>query len=249
MKKSICIVCIIALFAVSLTGCEFFDNIFNKNKEEATSTAEQIETKAPETEPQTEEPFEYSTDPSDYVGVAREAGYGDGYTIPEIKLDSRDARTANADINGLYGPIFDIGDEVDSSYYCTSISYDAYVANEMLSVVVTAEYNGSTDYYSVYTFDLRDNSLMSNNDIIEKLDMNKDEVNEKLKKAAEAAFKDKFEESFADDVDYEDCFEKTMSEDNLKDAKLYIGEEGALKALVPMNFVTDLRYHGVLVTL
>ena len=231
------------VIVLAFSGCE----LFQKVEDVADTTA------PPETETvtvaETETEFEYSKDPDDYVEVAMEEEYGNGetYVIPKITLDSKDAKIANEEILDIYEPIFNVRGEVDSSYRCTDISYTPYVSNEILSVLVSAEYNGNAYYHTLYTFDLRDGSALTPSKFIKKLGLDEEQFYKDLKKAVEEDFKDRFYDSFSDDPDYEDCLEKTLDDNNLADSNFFLNDDGLIRALVPMYYVTDLRLHYAVV--
>lgn len=237
MKKTslILVVCII-ISSFILCSCS------NEQNVETTVVTETIVV----TEKPTE--FNYSKNPDDYVEVAREEEHADGeivYRIPHILIKSEDAKTVNNDIDGIYNSVFDIYDQVDRNGRCTSLGYDAYVAKEVLSVVITMEYH-DTNFYSVYNFDIRTGKRLLNDELINKLGYTEEDVYSKLKDATAKWFTDRFSD-LTDEDDYKDCYDRTISDDNLASSHMFIDTNGKLVAYVPIAYLGSTKMYDELI--
>lgn len=226
-----------ALSACSLFGVPLFGRVRMQPTEPAPTMAAPIpaetaaavtEAPAPETQaPETAAPIGTL---SDYVKTAKEksVSFGDGNTnilrIPEILLSGTDATAANDEIIEKFGAVVNGDADYTGAY---ALDYEAYLNQEILSVIVTAKYDGGNSYGLCYSFDVTSGK---------KLD------SEALCTAIGESYSDKLDDLYDELADYyEDKYstlpgndtekEKTYSYSNLKAAVMYLDGSGDLMAM------------------
>lgn len=126
--------------------------------------------------------------------------------LPNIKLDSEDAKKANDEIKGIFdGVAQEINTELKETehmFYCTA-NYKAYENNGILSVVITMETGGSDvpqHTYYTYNFDLDTKAAVDYNTILTKAGYTADTVDAKIREAIKTT-------SSLKDITAEDCEE------------------------------------------
>lgn len=250
MKKTILLFCLIAMM-LSLCSCLRPLPTYNDRKTHHTgestqdtekpevSTEETSETEAP-TEP---EPAFVAPALSDCIGLYSEASvnYSDGYNdyqatyqLPEILLDSWDAKRANEWIRTTFQPSIDdsIQAEMDKvSLFCFGISYEAWIYDRYLSLVITETNDWDCGRYLVLTFDLTDGSWLSNKEFAAYLGMDDAALFEAIRSSLLYHFDDTYSDlpaEFKDDFFYMQR-DKQTSDDAVYDTELFIGRDGSVQ--------------------
>lgn len=124
--------------------------------------------------------------------------YGSGklsdLKVPYINLDSSDAKSVNKKLESLYleyAKAFDenIDDKEDGIICHQILNYKFYKYNDILSVIVFDGSKCTTPFafnYATYNFDLNNGKLLSYDDVLTRLNLNKATVTDSLKKNAKA---------------------------------------------------------------
>lgn len=233
MKKLSAIVLAAALMLTSMTACSVNINI-NGSTESTEATASQQTSDATET---------VTGKLSDYVrtSVENEVSFGDGVTktlrLPEILLDSEDAKAANSDITEKFGA------DTDGKSGVNTLDYTAALNDNLLSVCVCAGFEGGNSGAEVFNFDVSTGKKVDNDVILKYKGVSYTDVIEKIEKALDDYYKERnFDKLPLND----DMKAKTFSARNLKDARLYLNDEGKIMCVADVyasvgggHFVTN----------
>ena len=173
------------------------------------------------------------------------------YEIPVVNIDSDYATKINSEIESKYEQI--IEDELNNieaglTLVVTTIRYDYYIKDNVLSLVISATYPGQSTVFSVYNIDQYTGKEITSNDLM-KIKLVEESTLADRKKAA---FKVKFEESYGDRTSfsnniknsnkdltpaeieaqvkmYDDQLAKTIADENTKaDTSLFLNTNGNL---------------------
>ena len=171
-----------------------------------------------------EESFEYTDNNGN--------SYSASYRIPSINLDSEDAEEANEEITDKYTPDFEKAEQESAARIgltCDSLDYEKYENEGVLSVVIRRVYYSHAVDYSVYNFNSKTGDALSGSDVAKASKLSWDEVTETLRTELEKDYVSKYKTSKPEK--YEENLEKTLSDDNLGSAMLYLGKDGKLTAI------------------
>ena len=229
MKRTIAIILAIIFVVAALSACNININI-NKPTEAETTASQPVTEKA--TEAATEAATEVVIGTlADYVKTGKEktVTYGDGNTntlrLPEILLDSADAKAANDELNSRFGEAFNSDVEYAGIY---ALDYETSLNGKVLSVVTTGKFEGGNTYGLAYSFDVTTGKKLGNQQICEAAGKDYADVLGDLREETEEYYEEKFGSMPGNDAERE----KTYSDENLKQSVLYLDEDGDIKALV-----------------
>jgi len=230
MKRTLAVILALIFVTAAFSACSININI-NKPTEDSGTTEASTEA-ATEAATETAEP---TTAPvgtlDDYVKTAKEntVTYGDGNTntlrIPEILIDSADAKAANQEIESKFGAAVNSGDSYQGIY---SLDYEAYLNGTALSVVVISKHDGGNTYGLAYNFDVLTGNKLDNKQICDAAGENYEEELADLREELEEYYEEKYGAMPGNDAERE----KTYSDDNLRQAVMYLDNDGDIMALV-----------------
>lgn len=234
MKKPIAILICLLLLVGILAACNININLTAPTEESVAESTGEAVTEAPATEAVTEAATEAPTEPvigalSDYVrsAVEEKKSFADGNTntmrLPEILLDSADAEAVNQSIMDDYLDYTGNGDN-GGAY---ALDYEAFLTGKILSVVITVHFEGGNSAGSAYNFDVTTGSSLDNAALCEALGKDHDTVISDLGSALKAYYDDKYAEMPGNDSERD----KTLADDNVKAATLFVGGGEALTGL------------------
>ncbi len=116
----------------------------------------------------------------EYIGFAKRDDYG--IHVPRILLDSKDAKAANDEIDGLVKEIKDLyttykKDMVDFDIGIYS-SFSVYQDKNVLSVMVEVSniWEGEFPFYEVYNFSLPDGKFINDDELMKNFGTQKEEI-------------------------------------------------------------------------
>ncbi len=230
MKRTLAFILALVLAVSVLSSCSININI---GVTEAPTEFDFGEIEIPSIEIPTdpEPPTEFEVgDVDDYVGVYKEKTltFGDGnknvLRIPEIKLDSADAKAANAEIVEKYGDVF----ASDRSNGIISLDYDAYLNGTILSVVVTSKVDGGNTYGVAYNFEVVSGDGLDNKAVCDAAGKDYQEALEELSDEMRDAYDDRFGQLTKN----ESMRDKTFAQDNLEASVFYLDGSNDVIALV-----------------
>lgn len=213
MKKLSAIVLAAALMLTFMTACRVNINI-NKPTDN---------TEVSETQKTSDAAGAAVGELSDYVrtSVENEVSFGDGVTktlrLPEILLDSEDAKAANSDITKKFGA------DTDGKSGVNMLDYTAALNDNLLSVCIIAGFEGGNSGAEVFNFDVSTGKKVENDAILKYKDVSYTAVIEGIEKALDDYYR---EHNFDKLPLNDDMKAKTFSAKNFKDARLYLNDEG-----------------------
>lgn len=232
MKKIFALILTALVCISALTACSININLTPPTEAPAAEAPAETAAPAPTEAPATKAPV--PTDPpvgtlGDYVKTAQEktVSFGDGNAntlrIPEITLDSAPAKAANTEITERFGSAF--GSENTTGAY--AIDYEAYLNGTILSVVVTASYDGGNSYGLCYNFDVTTGDALDSAALCKAIGEDYDAVLTDLYDELKDSYEEKWSALPGNDTEKA----KTFADDNLKAAKLYLDGDGDLMAM------------------
>ena len=235
MKISFRLIALVLLcvFVFSLVACE--NDTPNEGETQSPTTAENVQ----ETETPTEEPTQVVID---YDNLVVDAVYKEltdpfdsnvcYYHIPKINLADGIADEINQimldDGEAFMADAYDSID-MDVSIISSGYNYVWGYKDNIVSVVTGKFYNTPGLGYTVYNLSMDTGEILDNADLREFYNFSEEELTELIISKAG----DKFEEKYADIKEqvgdfYNMQYEKTVTEENANDIKLYINEDGDL---------------------
>ena len=224
MKRTAAIILALLFVVAALGACSVNININKPTEAESTS------------QPVTETATEAATEPAvgtlaDYVKTGKEKSvtYGDGNTntlrLPEILIDSADAKAANEELNTRFGEAFNSNVEYAGIY---SLDYEASLNGKLLSVVTNGKFEGGNTSALAYSFDVTTGNKLDNQQICDAAGKDYAQVISDLRKKTEEYYEEKFGSMPGNTAERD----KTYSDENLKQSVLYLDEDGEISALV-----------------
>lgn len=183
---------------------------------EATETAEPTTTEPESTEPEpTEPPIEPGVIPLELEG---------GQVIPQFQLPEGAPEELNAELYDTYSQI--------ASQEYAECSYEWYRNGDILSLVVSTEMD-SWQGRAVYNLSVSGQRL-GNEEILAALGWSQEDYLTRLRLAVAACY-DEHESWNTDEDAFWDRKEQTLEEENLREAALYLGQDGAAWAAVTLQ--------------
>ena len=180
-----------------------------------------------------------TTLPSDSASVktAREESFGENsetvFRFPALNFDSSDAKAINREISELYTPIFDAAKaaaKAGKALAYSSIDYNAYVNDDIISIVIADETTDHVFSYHVYNFNKTTGKRVDNAALIEYLQLDSDQTYADLKQSLQNDYTSKFKyENFKKDYYYQ--LEMTVGDDAIKESQLFLNGNGELYAI------------------
>ena len=228
MSKRIIMLLLAAMMALSFCACDTYYNI-------NVSTTEEDTTEPPSTKPAyetgvyttvaKEETFEYT----DRAGNV----YNTTYLIPRINLVGADADMINKEITEKYYKDFIAAENEQanrSSLTCDSLGYERFINGNVLSVVIKRVYYSHSVDYTVYSFNTSTCTLLDSKGVVTAIGKSYPEVKEKIRAELEKDYVNKYNTANPPQ-NYKENYEKTLSDDNMEKAKIYINEKGKITAV------------------
>lgn len=236
MKKKIALICAVMLIAAVCGGCSGFGGGKTSSSQPSSSAAETQAppaTQAPEATvapttpataaPETQAPADSSIgELSEYVRTAKESG---NLRLPEILLDSDDAAAANAEIMAQYGAYVD---DPESHNYVGALDYEAYLNQNVLSVLITGKLDGGNSFGQCYTFDVTTGKELSNEELCSLTGRDHSAASSTLKTNLTSYYDEKYSNLPAND----ELRNQTLSDQNVGASKMYLDGSDKLMALV-----------------
>ena len=156
------------------------------------------------------------------------------YHVPQIHADSADAEEINAQLREQFGKqaewaMKDISSGTSITVY--NITWSSYWNGSQLFLLVSALYPNDMIDYAVAGYDFEKDCRITNEMLLEQLGIPKEDYLLNLREKAGLAFESEFpalrQTSF-----YYDMLHRTISDENLENAMLYLDGGGTLIAVV-----------------
>ena len=209
-----------AMLCVFLAACQ---NSPQKTESVSNETTAPTETAEPTTSPV----------PSEFVVTGQEKTFADSdgknetvFKIPKLNFDTADAKAINSAINERYGAAFEA--EQGKSEY-SSINYNAYLNDDIISLLITAEKKGHAIDYGVYNYNKTTGEKLDNSGLLDYLKLSGSDVYEELKEALQDDYTSKFKyEDFPDDYYYQ--LEMTVGDEAIAQSQMFLNGDAELYA-------------------
>lgn len=249
MKKCFALM-LAVLLLLSMTGCATLGALALPSATptpEPTAAPTAAPTATPAAEPTTEptseptpEPTPVPTTVDDYVGLYSHTelsysdangGYSYNYMVPQFLLDTEDAKAANADIQERCLPRIEAMKEAAEQGYSLTllgISYDAWLEDGLVTLILTVSYDAGCTYYTVYRLQAETGAPLSNEDMAARLGVSMEQYYALAYEAMSAEFESLW--GGARDAGgaafYDEQLENTLSDENVRAAQLYLDKNG-----------------------
>ena len=228
MSKRIIMLLLAAMMALSFCACDTYYNI-------NVSTTEEDTTEPPSTKPAYETGVYTTVAKEETFDYTDRAGnvYKTTYLIPRINLVGADADMINKEITEKYYKDFVAAENEQanrSSLTCDSLGYERFINGNVLSVVIKRVYYSHSVDYTVYSFNTSTCTLLDSKGVVTAIGKSYPEVKEKIRAELEKDYGNKYNTANPPQ-NYKENYEKTLSDDNMEKAKIYINEKGKITAV------------------
>jgi len=159
------------------------------------------------------------------------------FEIPLIQPFSDDAISAQKEIEEQYLTIYNETLKAQNDGFSTvtsEVDYEAWLTNDVLTVLIEEVLSFDMTLYNVYQFDLSTGKRLDNRGLIGKLGFVWDDCWDAAAKAAGEYFLScyfELSDEFRDDF-YDSQYEKTISDQNIENAQFFITQESKLMMAV-----------------
>ena len=228
MSKKIIMLLLAAMMALSFCACDTYYNI-------NVSTTEEDTTEPPSTKPAYETGVYTTVAKEETFDYTDRAGnvYNTTYLIPRINLVGADADMINKEITEKYYKDFVAAENEQanrSSLTCDSLGYERFINGNVLSVVIKRVYYSHSVDYTVYSFNTSTCTLLDSKGVVTAIGKSYPEVKDKSRAELEKDYVNKYNTANPPQ-NYKENYEKTLSDDNMEKAKIYINEKGKITAV------------------
>ena len=156
------------------------------------------------------------------------------YHVPQLKADTEDAKTINRTIDQAFGDLVRVSlNDMEQGYdpVGESVTWTSYWDDSMVSLLVTSDYGTGQNYYEAYNYDFETGKQVTQDELLQRTGWDPAEYREALRKMAANEF-DRSQDSFeAGAKDWMPQLRaKTICDDTLDMAKLFLDEDGTLTA-------------------
>lgn len=145
---------------------------------------------------------DYVYDASYDFDFARDSYYANGrlinksdIVVPYININSDAAKTANEEIAKLYTDLGEsYNDATEKELFYRVSKYDAYVVDNIVSIIITVTAGGTDvpyDVYYTYNFSLKDGSLLSYSDVFTASGIDFNNISNRVQSTVTAVMQDK----------------------------------------------------------
>lgn len=228
MSKKIIMLLLAAMMALSFCACDTYYNI-------NVSTTEEDTTEPPSTKPAYETGVYTTVAKEETFDYTDRAGnvYNTTYLIPRINLVGADADMINKEITEKYYKDFIAAENEQanrSSLTCDSLGYERFINGNVLSVVIKRVYYSHSVDYTVYSFNTSTCTLLDSKGVVTAIGKSYPEVKDKIRAELGKDYVNKYNTANPPQ-NYKENYEKTLSDDNMEKAKIYINEKGKITAV------------------
>jgi hypothetical protein len=157
--------------------------------------------------------------------------------VPYININSDAAKAANEEIAKLYNDLGETyNDATEREIFYRVSKYDAYVVDNIVSVIITVTAGGTDvpiDYYYTYNFSLKDGHLLSYSDVFTAAGIDFNNISSRVQKTVTAVMTDKFG-GFTESNYYGDTSFDTYNNESYKNYVVSVNN-GTIKYFIDSN--------------
>ena len=200
--------------------------------------------------PQIEEMYSEDFDYTDSMGNSGHYTYH----VPQIAADTQGAADINRAIEETYGPIVrEVLESVSGGFSViwTSISWETYQYNNILSLVVFYSFDIGGDHYNVYLYDIASGQQLTTADLLSALNVDDTAFLNALRQAAAERFDGQYNNLPANAEEFlAERREWTLSDENIKmDVPAYADASGTLYVVLPIGSIAGASEYEQILTL
>ena len=200
--------------------------------------------------PQIEELYSEDFDYTDSMGNSGHYTYH----VPQIAADTQGAADINRAIEETYGPIVrEVLESVSGGFSViwTSISWETYQYNNILSLVVFYSFDIGGDHYNVYLYDIASGQQLTTADLLSALNVDDTAFLNALRQAAAERFDGQYNNLPANAEEFlAERREWTLSDENIKmDVPAYADASGTLYVVLPIGSIAGASEYEQILTL
>ena len=200
--------------------------------------------------PQIEELYSEDFDYTDSMGNSGHYTY----RVPQIAADTQGAADINRAIEETYGPIVrEVLESVSGGFSViwTSISWETYQYNNILSLVVFYSFDIGGDHYNVYLYDIASGQQLTTADLLSALNVDDTAFLNALRQAAAERFDGQYNNLPANAEEFlAERREWTLSDENIKmDVPAYADASGTLYVVLPIGSIAGASEYEQILTL
>lgn len=164
------------------------------------------------------------------------------FQVPLVNLNSDDAYACNMALQELADAVIADAQEAaktHSGLVNQGISYEAWVQDRMLVLLVTVEHVWDCNRYLAYTFDLDSGELLDHSGVASRLGYSPDDLEAKLAQGVEREYRETYEGMEEMDARfYTIQLDRCLEADNLSQAQLYPDQTGKLMVVANIYSLT-----------
>ena len=200
--------------------------------------------------PQIEELYSEDFDYTDSMGNSGHYTY----RVPQIAADTQGAADINRAIEETYGPIVrEVLESVSGGFSViwTSISWETYQYNNILSLVVFYSFDIGGDHYNVYLYDIASGQQLTTADLLSALNVDDTTFLNALRQAAAERFDGQYNPIPANSEEFlAERREWTLSDENIRmDVPAYADASGTRYVVLPIGSIAGAREYAQILTL
>ena len=200
--------------------------------------------------PQIEEMYSEDFDYTDSMGNSGHYTY----RVPQIAADTQGAADINRAIEETYGPIVrEVLESVSGGFSViwTSIRWETYQYDNILSLVVFYSFDIGGDHYNVYLYDIASGQQLTTADLLSALNVDDTAFLNALRQAAAERFDGQYNNLPANAEEFlAERREWTLSDENIKmDVPAYADASGTLYVVLPIGSIAGASEYEQILTL
>ena len=176
------------------------------------------------------------------------------FHVPQIAADTQGAADINRAIEETYGPI--ITEEMGyvsegTQVFTSSIAWETYQYNNILSLVVFYSYVIGGDHYNVYLYDIASGQQLTTANLLSALNVDDTTFLNALRQAAAERFDVQYDNLPANAEEFlAERREWTLSDENIKmDVPAYADASGTLYVVLPIGSIAGASEYEQILTL
>lgn len=176
------------------------------------------------------------------------------YHVPQIFSEAPVAKEINTEIADRYGKrVEEQFENMDGGYSLWSwyTEWHSYWDGSQLFLLISADENGGFKDYAAYGYDFDTDSRVTNENILEQRGINAEVYKENLREKAQLMFEDMYvsvPQESREDMGYYSQLEKTISDENVEAAVLFVDGIGELEAVMRIYSLAGADWYYHLVT-
>lgn len=245
-RAFLCFTAVCMLF-VSLYGCqstESGDDSAKHTQSDSESDSSVPVTDFSESMPDTQDPQNQKV-LADYIVPLKEETYDHyvdstgneysvSYSIPDLLLTSEDAQEVEKEYQSYCLKRLEAAQEAiknESSLVCIGISYEAWIYEDTLTLMIQDISDWGFSTYFAYTFRISDGELLEDDEMALRFDITEDALESAVRNALNEQYKNLYGSGSTSNEYYQTQLDKTLSEENIDDVSYYLSQEGDLMVL------------------